>query len=261
MHIFQYNHVAAEWVQRTVETAPIKTHYTARAPLRCAPVPHLRSASWCFYGSSAPRDAPLRRSRRPLSNDVTVCFVVICRSIQHGFVIICRSIQHGFVVSFKKYKERWLTVSVIMSQGKYWLLTIPYEHFTPYLPVSVVALKGQLERGHVVPATPTGPIHSEGYVHWQLLATTERKVRLGGIKSIFGNFCHAELTRSSAADSYVFKEDTAIANTRFELGCRPIKRNSATDWDAIWDAARKGDILSIPASIRVRSYHALKRVT
>lgn len=191
----------------------------------------------------------------------------VCRSVTQMYLSVTqhdhRSIQHGFVVSHQNYKKRWLTGSIVMSQGKYWLLTIPYEHFTPYLPKSVVALKGQLERGSLQrneSTASTGPIHSEGYVHWQLLATTERKIRLGGIKSIFGNFCHAELSRSSAADSYVHKEDSAIQGTRFELGCRPVKRNSSTDWDAIWDAARTGDLLSIPASIRVRSYHALKRV-
>lgn len=114
-------------------------------------------------------------------------------------------------------------------QGVYWLLTIPHHDFLPYLPPGITFLKGQLERGD-----------NTGYVHWQLLAVCSRSRRLGWIKDTFGASAHAELTRSAAADDYVWKDATAIANTRFSLGEKPFKRNNKHDWDRIFELARTG---------------------
>jgi len=71
---------------------------------------------------------------------------------------------------------------------------------------------------------------------------------------------HAELTRSSAADDYVWKEATAVVGTRFELGRNPVRRGVAKDWDAIWESACAGQLLAIPADIRIRCYSTLKRI-
>ena len=87
-------------------------------------------------------------------------------------------------------------------QARFWLLTIPHADFLPYLPPTVNHLAGQLELGE------------GGFLHWQLVVSFARKVRLGGVKSIFGSSCHAEPTRSDAARAYVHKEDTAIRETR-----------------------------------------------
>ena len=77
-------------------------------------------------------------------------------------------------------------------QGSIWLLTIPGHKFMPYLPPTVRYIKGQLETGE------------GGFVHWQIVAYFERSVRLGAVKNLFGDI-HAELTRSAAADDYVWK--------------------------------------------------------
>lgn len=135
-------------------------------------------------------------------------------------------------------------------QGVYWLLTVPQHMFMPYLPPGCAYIRGQLESGA-----------NTGYLHWQLLVVCQKKTRLGGIKKVFGDGVHAELTRSDAAEQYVWKDDTAVAGTRFELGSKPFKRNSKRDWDAIWDAAVAGRLVDIPASVRVSSYSSICRIT
>lgn len=137
----------------------------------------------------------------------------------------------------------------ITSQARYWLLTIPHADFLPYLPNGVNYIKGQLERGE-----------NTGYTHWQVLINTKRKLRLAGVKAIFGNTVHAEPTRSEAANDYVWKEDTSIPNTKFELGALPRNRGDSKDWDAIKEAATSGRLDSIPSDVYIRNYNALQRI-
>lgn len=134
-------------------------------------------------------------------------------------------------------------------QGIYWILTIPELDWTPSLPEGISWIRGQLESGS-----------DSGYRHWQVVCGSEKKTSLRGIKSIFGDTCHAELTRSEAASDYVWKHDTAIEGTRFELGSKAINRACASDWDAIWAFATSGDLLAIPADIRVRHYRTLRSI-
>lgn len=134
------------------------------------------------------------------------------------------------------------------SQGIFWVLTIPHHHFVPYLPPGCKYVKGQLERG------------DGGYLHWQLLVGMSRKSTLRQVKEIFGSECHCELSRSSAANEYVWKEETAIPSTRFELGSIPFRRNEKRDWEAIWTKAQEGDLDAIPADVRVVSYRTLRSI-
>jgi len=115
------------------------------------------------------------------------------------------------------------------AQARYWLLTIPHADFVPYKPPNVVYIRGQLERGGTT-----------DYLHWQLLVAFGKKLRLGGVKSIFGSTCHAEPTRSEAANEYVWKLDTRVQGTQFELGQLPVNRSAPHDWDTIRDDARNG---------------------
>ena len=135
------------------------------------------------------------------------------------------------------------------AQAKYWLLTVPSHMFTPFLPNGVCSLRGQLESGN-----------ETGYLHWQLLVCFARKMRLAGVKNVFGDGIHAEPSRSEAANDYVWKEETRVEGTQFELGKCPFRRNSSTDWESVWDAAKAGRIEEIPADVRVRSYAALERI-
>ena len=136
-------------------------------------------------------------------------------------------------------------------QGIFWLLTIPSASFV--VPSELPSdgryawIKGQLERGDAT-----------GYEHWQLFVAFKTKKSLAAVRKIFGNQCHAELSRSEAAESYVFKDDTAIEGTRFEWGAKPFRRNAKTDWESVWTAAKSGDLASIPAHVRVTSYRTLQ---
>lgn len=136
------------------------------------------------------------------------------------------------------------------TKAVYWILTVPNEHFLfpcP-LPPSVIYVKGQQERG----------VETD-YLHWQLVVTFNTQVRLPHVKRIFGT-CHAEPSRSKAADEYVWKDDTAIPDTRFQLGKRPLKRNCDKDWAAVLDAAKRSDWDAIPPDIYIRNYGSLKRI-
>lgn len=134
--------------------------------------------------------------------------------------------------------------------ARYWMLTIPEASFSPVGPISpgVAYIKGQLELGG-----------NSNYRHWQLLVILSAPQRLSWIRSTFGPF-HAEPTRSKAAEEYVWKEDTRIEGTQFEVGRRPMHRNRKTDWDAVWDAAQSGLFNEIPNHVRVPHYRTIKSI-
>lgn len=132
-------------------------------------------------------------------------------------------------------------------QGLIWLGTIPHYGFTPWLPPGVVWIKGQLETGE------------SGFVHWQVVFHLERKGSLRSVRELFGSY-HFELTRSKAAEDYVWKEVTCVHGTKFELGVKPFRRNVSTDWEDVWRAASQGRMLDIPADVRIRSYFALRAI-
>lgn len=137
------------------------------------------------------------------------------------------------------------------NQGRYWILTIPASSWNPteQLPTGVVYLKGQKEIGS-----------DTSYEHWQVLAVFNRKIRLRGVKAVFSNDTHAELTRTSAANDYVWKEETRVAGTQFEYGELPLKRNSKEDWCKVKEAAKRGALEEVPSDIFVRHYFSLKRI-
>ncbi len=138
-------------------------------------------------------------------------------------------------------------------QGVFWICTIPYPHELcagmerGELPTGLAWARGQRERG------------ATGYEHYQICVAFDKKVSLAAIKGVFGSGVHAELTRSEAAAEYCTKEDTRVGEP-FELGAKPIRRNSKTDWESVWTAAKSGDLSSIPANVRVVSYHALRAI-
>lgn len=137
-----------------------------------------------------------------------------------------------------------------MRQARYWLLTIPKENWSvpERLTGGLSYLKGQEEIGE------------SGYEHWQLLAYFTSKVSIRAVKELFGEQSHCEASRSSAASNYVWKEASAVPDTRFELGQLPVNRNKSVDWERVWDLAVQGNLLEIPADIRTRYYGALVRI-
>jgi len=132
-------------------------------------------------------------------------------------------------------------------QGHYWMLTVPGHEYTPYLPPTVAYSKGQLELGE------------GGFLHWQIVVAFDRSVRLGHVRKTYGPF-HAELTRSDDALEYVWKEDTRVPGTQYELGRLKTKRNSKRDWDEVWGFAKDGLFEDIDKSIMVCHYRAIKSI-
>lgn len=173
-----------------------------------------------------------------------------------------------------------------MQQQRYWLLTIPHANFTPYLPTNCVWIRGQLELGHGRRDEPTIPsndnkeslhLHSmpqqetltdscgstnnkPGFLHWQIVVCFRNKTRLGGVRDTFGPY-HAEPSRSKAANAYVFKKDTQVVGTQFELGQLPMQRSSDKDWELVRKSAISGDYSNIPPDILIRYYGNLRRIT
>lgn len=135
------------------------------------------------------------------------------------------------------------------TQGRYWILTIPKDDWEPCLPEGVKYCIGQGEIGETT-----------GYSHWQLLAIFTEKVGLRGCKRAFTDTAHCELSRSEASEDYCTKEETRIVGTEFCFGEKPFKRNSKPDWDKIWELAKSGSILDVPANIRIQNYRTLVQI-
>lgn len=135
-------------------------------------------------------------------------------------------------------------------QGRYWLLTIPVVHYPnqPTLRDDLIYIKGQQEIG------------ANGLHHWQLLVAFATRLTLQQVKQYFCKEAHVELSRSDAADKYVHKDDTAIAETRFEIGEKAFKRNSKQDWDFILEEAKRGCVEKIPSDVLIRYYNSIKRI-
>lgn len=58
----------------------------------------------------------------------------------------------------------------------------------------------------------------------------------------------------------MWKEDTRVPNTQFELGQCPFRRNDKTDWDKVKDQAKAGVLDDIEAEVFIRYYRTLKEI-
>jgi len=136
-------------------------------------------------------------------------------------------------------------------QGVYWFGTLPVSpelEWEPSLLDGIAYIRGQLEEG------------AGGLRHYQLSFILQRKGSLSTVRRIFSpHVGHWELTRSAAADDYVWKEDTRVGEP-FEFGSKPFRRNSAVDWENVRRDAKSGDLDAIPADIYVRYYSSLCRI-
>lgn len=139
-------------------------------------------------------------------------------------------------------------------QGRYWIGTINTGHgnWQPpqQLPENVVWLRGQQEIGEA------------GNLHWQLFVAFQKKVRRNTVLATVGNG-HWELSRSEHAEEYVWKEETRVDGTQFELGNRMFKRNSPSDWNRIRDLAKSNKVSTIldeEPEIAIKHYRTLKQI-
>jgi hypothetical protein len=134
------------------------------------------------------------------------------------------------------------------NEHMYWIGTIPRNSWEvpKELPAGVKGIRGQAERG------------DGGYEHWQIVVRLHHTTGLAGVKRKLGSReGHFEPTRSRAANDYVWKDDTYIEGTRFELGemrGRTFDRADDDDYEGFIEAAEKGEIEQIPARIRVKYF-------
>lgn len=102
----------------------------------------------------------------------------------------------------------------VSPQGRYWIATLSDERNPDFNPETLISdkikwVKGQKEQG------------ANGFIHWQFVLCTE-KIRLNALKALISDNVHLELSRSEAAESYVWKDESAIPDTRFEHGKKPV---------------------------------------
>lgn len=126
-------------------------------------------------------------------------------------------------------------------QGRYWLLTIFADDWTPALVTDCTWLIGQKEQ---CPTT--------NRQHWQVVAHFNKRRTIRQVQNLFPNNPHVELSNGPAANEYVHKDDTYVEGTRFELGSKPLSRNSRTDWDAVRRFAQNGQFDEIPSDVYIR---------
>jgi len=132
-------------------------------------------------------------------------------------------------------------------QGTYWIATVPRASWVPQLPDSCNWIKGQLE------------LAASGFEHWQFIFALKNKGSLNQVKKFFPSNGHYELTKSKKAEEYVWKDETSLGE-RFEMGKKPFRRNSKTDWDEVKSLAISGDLNSVPSDVFIRYYHCLRRI-
>jgi hypothetical protein len=135
---------------------------------------------------------------------------------------------------------------------RWWFYTTPEKDFIMPWPFSnnVSYVRGQLEVGD-----------NTGYRHYQCVAHFTKKVRRATARLLFGGVGDCSSVRNlDRALDYVHKAETSVEGTQFELGSRPVRRQSKRDWESVWEQARTGDLSAIDKSILVPHYSNIKRI-
>lgn len=137
--------------------------------------------------------------------------------------------------------------------ARWWIGTIPYS--------SEYGLSGRLGDPVIRYAVGQREVGGEsGYEHWQVCVNFTRPVRLSAVVKIFGSGTHWEPTRSEAALSYCVKEDSAVPDTKFEYGKKPVQRGDERCWDEILACCKSGEFERIPADVYLRYYGNIQRI-
>lgn len=136
-----------------------------------------------------------------------------------------------------------------MSNGRFFLLTIPAASWTTptELHPDLSWVRGQQETA------------ASGFLHWQVACRSFKVSRISKIKTLFCPQAHVELSRSAAANDYVWKEDTRVEGTQFELGSLPVGKQPV-DWQGLKDKAISGDLDSIDPGLLVRHFNSIARI-
>lgn len=108
-------------------------------------------------------------------------------------------------------------------------------------------LAGQLERGE------------SGTLHFQFVTFSKEKVRFSAVKKAFPQAHFEPCKDPDKAVLYCTKEDTRVGEI-FRFGDIPLQRNSKTDWDSVFEAAKAGRMDLIPSQIKIKHYGNLKAI-
>lgn len=134
-------------------------------------------------------------------------------------------------------------------QYRYWFFTIPLDKWSvDKLDKMFIYAKGQQEVGE------------GGYEHWQMIAYTKKKITYTKCMSLFPEEAHIEHTKCEGAEEYVWKEDTKVPGSEFEVGKKPFNRCDSKDWDAMFERAKTGDMDDIPADVKIRCWHQFQSI-
>lgn len=106
---------------------------------------------------------------------------------------------------------------------------------------------GQLEQG------------AEGTPHIQYYLNFSTPKKLTALKKHCGHSHFSVVKMDNGAEKYCMKEDTRLEGP-WSFGVKPVQRNSKTDWQEVWDNAKKGALEEIPKDILVKHYHGIKSI-
>jgi len=143
-------------------------------------------------------------------------------------------------------------------QGVYWRATISFEQATlhSWHPGDWFAdneevrwFKGQQEIGE------------GGFHHYQTVFALKKKKRLNAVIKLFDPLHpNVDLTYSTKANDYVWKEDTRVEGTQFEYGVLAFKNGDKTDWAKQMELARAGEFGNMEPSIAMRYWGNIVRI-
>lgn len=94
-------------------------------------------------------------------------------------------------------------------QGIFWILTVPLSLETVVRTIERSEDEGHRKRLGLAWLRGQREVGEGGLAHVQLCVAFATKVSLRGVRRVFGT-AHAELSRSEAANDYVWKEDTRV---------------------------------------------------
>lgn len=116
-----------------------------------------------------------------------------------------------------------------------------------FIKTKAVYVVGQLEKG------------DEGTVHIQYFVNFKTPVRITVLQKVSKESHYEKVKINNGADDYCMKESTRVEGP-WEFGVRPVKRNSKTDWERVYEDAKSGNIEAIPCDIIVKHYGNLCKI-
>lgn len=97
-------------------------------------------------------------------------------------------------------------------------------------------------------------VGKEGTPHIQFYLNFEKATAITALKKHCSKAHFEPVNVDNGAAAYCMKEDTRLEGP-WEFGTKPVKRNSKTDWEGVWEEAKKGNLDKIDPKIRVAHYH------